>query len=206
GFCVKCRTIEEDKVFINVCHTSAIPEPPDISDEKLIEILESEDPQNFRIPMSIGYLHIEADKSGNPCSVYDIAVNSTFYVKLKTNEVFKHFFMSLCLEALENKFSLKFDMQSQKTYVILKNRTVLGTLQIHRLQQRPIKKTPTPLIVEISSNNDTSVNLNVKDNQEKNLGDGLLQIVKHPPHSPKFLIATIKSDVVSSVYLFLCLI
>ena len=39
-----------------------VPPPKDLSDNELIQLLESDDPTGFRIPMSIGEPHAELDK------------------------------------------------------------------------------------------------------------------------------------------------
>ena len=39
-----------------------VPEPKDLTDDELLQVLDSEDPTQFRIPMSIGEPHAEIDK------------------------------------------------------------------------------------------------------------------------------------------------
>jgi hypothetical protein len=59
---VKTRSEDGSKVFINICHTSDLPAPKDIDQETLANMWSSEDQPSFRIPMSIGEGHEEADK------------------------------------------------------------------------------------------------------------------------------------------------
>ena len=47
---------------MNVCTSERIPPPEDITDDELISILNSEEPSNFKVPMSIGHGHEEKDK------------------------------------------------------------------------------------------------------------------------------------------------
>ncbi|XP_072128035.1 PIH1 domain-containing protein 1 isoform X3 [Mobula birostris] len=61
GFCVKTKTRSSEKIFINVCKSEEIPPPPDLSEEDLVTLLESEDPSGYRIPMSLGEPHAEVD-------------------------------------------------------------------------------------------------------------------------------------------------
>lgn len=64
GMCVK--TLSEpskQKVFINICQSNAVPLPPEISREELVQLLQSEDPSGYRVPMSIGEPHTEIDNS-----------------------------------------------------------------------------------------------------------------------------------------------
>lgn len=61
GICVKAKTEDGEKVFLNICTSDKLPAPEDISDAKLFEILSEENPQ-FVIPMSIGTERLECDK------------------------------------------------------------------------------------------------------------------------------------------------
>lgn len=80
GFCVKTFTKPDNrKLFVNVCLTEAIPCPKDISSEELMRILNSDDPSSYRVPMSLGEGRTEPDKSGEPATVYDIAINPEFF-------------------------------------------------------------------------------------------------------------------------------
>lgn len=49
-------------MFINLCHHADIPSPEDITEEELIEVLNSPDPDKYCIPLSIGTEHEEVDK------------------------------------------------------------------------------------------------------------------------------------------------
>ena len=54
--------ITSQKIFVNICHTNIIPAPVDVTDSELTSILQSDEPSNFRIPMSLGEGHEEVDK------------------------------------------------------------------------------------------------------------------------------------------------
>ena len=47
---------------MNICHTTVIPAPVDVTESELTCILESDEPSTFRIPMSLGEGHEEVDK------------------------------------------------------------------------------------------------------------------------------------------------
>ncbi|XP_019700301.1 PIH1 domain-containing protein 1 isoform X4 [Harpegnathos saltator] len=100
GICVKTKTTSGEKVFLNICTSDKIPAPIDIPDEKLLQLLDNDEPA-YSIPMSIGTERMETDKSN---------------------------------------------------YVILKNRTVMGKLQQHKILCREPKKPESykPLIEEMS--------------------------------------------------------
>ncbi|XP_041988372.1 PIH1 domain-containing protein 1-like [Aricia agestis] len=150
GFCVKTFTKPEGKkVFVNVCLTEAIPCPRDISNEELMQILNSEDPSSYRVPMSIGEGRTEADKSGAPASVYDVAINPDFFSKIEKDDLFQTFFLTVVFEGLQDKYQFEIDMQK---FTILKHRKSMGTLQTHRVQIRDVKQyteATKPLIEEI---------------------------------------------------------
>lgn len=61
GICIKTRTDDGEKVFLNICTSDKIPPPDDISDAKLFEIL-SQESSEFVVLMSIGCERFETDK------------------------------------------------------------------------------------------------------------------------------------------------
>lgn len=64
GMCVK--TFSEpakEKVFINICRSNLVPPPPELSKDELVQLLQSEDPSGYRVPMSLGEPHTEVDNS-----------------------------------------------------------------------------------------------------------------------------------------------
>lgn len=208
GFCVKTKTSIGDKVFLNICHTDEVPPPEDISNEQLLEILSSDEPSSYRLPISIGDLHMESDKMGQPVSVYDIAVNSTFYNKVETNKLFHSFFMSVVLEGVQDKYNLELDMGN---YIILKNRKSIGSLQYHRIQQRGVKQKQAQkkLIEELDSSAKTAKLLHTvatsKTPSDATDATPKFRIVRDPPEGdPEFLVVQIYvKDVTSGKNLLL---
>lgn len=91
-----------------------VPEPRDITEDELLQLLDSDDPFSFRVPMSLGEPHAEMDKSGNGCIVYDIVVSPKFLEKMKTSEMFKAFFLSVSMEGIEDKFKTTVDRSKLK--------------------------------------------------------------------------------------------
>ncbi|XP_053612317.1 PIH1 domain-containing protein 1-like [Plodia interpunctella] len=159
GMCVKTFTKPDNKkLFVNICLTDAIPCPRDITNNELMQILSSEDPSSYRVPMSIGEGRSEEDKSGAPATVYDVAINPEFFKKVEKDDLFQTFFLTVVFEGLQDKYQFELDMQK---YTILKNRKSIGTLQSHRIQIRDIKnveeKTRPPLIEEIQSTNESNL-------------------------------------------------
>ncbi|XP_059049645.1 PIH1 domain-containing protein 1-like [Achroia grisella] len=151
GFCVKTYTKPDNKkVFVNICLTEAIPCPRDITNNELMQILNSDDPSSYRVPMSLGEGRTEQDKSGVPATVYDVAINPDFFKKIEKDDLFQTFFLTVVFEGLQDKYQFEIDITK---YTILKHRKSIGTLQSHRIQIRDIQtceeKTKSPLIEEI---------------------------------------------------------
>ncbi|XP_011864344.1 PREDICTED: PIH1 domain-containing protein 1-like [Vollenhovia emeryi] len=147
GICVKTKTVNKEKIFINVCTSDKIPPPDDISDTKLFELLNDEVPA-YAIPMSIGFERMEADKSGTPSATYDVMMNSAYLQKCQEKKHFMAFTILVILSGVADKFNKDIDTEN---YIILKNRTVMGKLQQHRIENRELKKPQRPkmLIEEI---------------------------------------------------------
>lgn len=140
GFCVKTKKENGEKIFINICQADNVPQPKDITEEDLLELLESEDPFGFRVPMSIGEPHAEIDKSGHGCTAYDVVIHPDFFEKMKDSDVFRTFFMSVTLEGLEEKYSITLS----RDLVVLKNRKSVG-----KLQEQNVRTQSKPVIMEM---------------------------------------------------------
>ncbi|XP_067009708.2 PIH1 domain-containing protein 1 [Anabrus simplex] len=154
GMCIKTRTTEGDKVFVNICQTEDIPSPELLDDEALLRLWSSDEAGDYRIPMSIGDGHQEPDKAGNPAMAYDVAISSEFFKKVETNRLYLKFLIAIVLEAVQDKFKLELDIED---YTILKNRKAMGKLQMHRIRQRnPEEQSKKPLIEELSSSSSAS--------------------------------------------------
>ncbi|KAM3959605.1 PIH1 domain-containing protein 1-like [Aphomia sociella] len=180
GFCVKTFTKPDNKkVFVNICVTEAIPCPRDVSNNELMQILSSNDPSSYRVPMSIGEGRTQPDKSGAPATVYDVAINPKFFKKIESDDLFQTFFLTVVFEGLQDKYQFEIDVTK---YTILKNRKSIGVLQSHRIQIRDIEtggeKTKPPLIEEIQEKpritNNTEVN-------QKNTQEIFYRLRREPP-------------------------
>ncbi|XP_025828984.1 PIH1 domain-containing protein 1 [Agrilus planipennis] len=160
GFCIKSRELGTDtKLFINICQTDALPAPIDISEAELNEILTTDDPSQFRVPMSIGNVRTETDKKGNTAKAVDVAINSTFFNKVEQSSLFKDFLTAVAFEGVKNKYNIA----TTDERVILRNRKAFGTLQVHRIQQRDIEE-------KINNNKEKSIfNSITKTNNTKDI-------------------------------------
>ncbi|EDO43254.1 predicted protein, partial [Nematostella vectensis] len=148
GFVFKSKVTADagvKKVFVNICTSEHIPKAKDISEQELAEILDSEDPMRYRVPLSLGEPHAEMDKSGNGCTVYDIVINPTFLKKVQENTFFKNFFLTVVFQGLEEKYGLDLD----RSWSILKNKKYMGKPQMHY-----VRKKSKPVIMDLTNSAD----------------------------------------------------
>lgn len=136
--CIKAyRVTNNEKIFINICTSDGIPAPEDISADQLTEILSSETPSNYKIPMSITELRLIPDKSGKDAIACDVAVHSNFFRKIEALRVFREFLITIVFEALDTKYNVQVN---RDTWIVLKNRKCMGSLVKHRVQNRDVQK------------------------------------------------------------------
>uniref|UniRef100_A0A1A7YL95 PIH1 domain-containing protein 1 n=1 Tax=Iconisemion striatum TaxID=60296 RepID=A0A1A7YL95_9TELE len=137
GMCVKTFSeADKEKIFINICHSNSVPPPPELTREELTELLQSEDPSGYRVPMSLGEPHAEVGNNSQGCTAYDVVVNQDFFHKCQKDPLFLQFLILVSAEGLENKYSLELS----RDWKVLKNRKFLGSVseQNIRTKSRPV--------------------------------------------------------------------
>ncbi|CAF0810607.1 unnamed protein product [Adineta steineri] len=120
GCCLKTKRIDaetNEKVFINVCTSTQINAPREITEEELIEIVKSEDPGRYRVPISLGEPVADLDKHGQACIIFTIIIHPDFYRRAETSETFRNFLLTLIYEGLENKYP-QFKLDTGKSTII----------------------------------------------------------------------------------------
>ncbi|XP_072348394.1 PIH1 domain-containing protein 1-like [Scyliorhinus torazame] len=192
GFCVKTKMKNGEKVFINVCKADQIPPPPDLSEEGLVTLLESDDPSEYRIPMSLGEPHAEIDNSSNGCTAYDIVINSKFYNKIQNNKLFMEFFVTIGFEGLENKYNLELSRE----WRMLKNRKFLGSIT-----EQNIRTKSKPVIQELESSTsspETGSNPLISEVESTCVEPEYTIVAEPADEHPSFLVAEISLPKVDS--------
>nr|XP_039250571.1 PIH1 domain-containing protein 1-like isoform X2 [Styela clava] len=137
GCCIKTKDMKTStKVFINVCTSSNVPAPQDITESRLKELIYLLDDENavvdYRVPMSIGEPHAELDKKNTGCTAYDIIINPAYLQKIRDNEIFLGFFMSVVIEGIFNKYEVELD----RKWILLKRKKVVGSLQEQYMRKK----------------------------------------------------------------------
>jgi len=137
GICVKTRTQTGGKFFINLCKLAEIPAPPPIEERELAQMIEAEDYTNlWRVPMSLGQPRKEKDKSGQDCSVAEVAINSSWFDKMLASEIFTSFVITVAMEGLGDKYEEEARLD-RDGWTVLKNKKFHGdSCPAHRIQQR----------------------------------------------------------------------
>ncbi|XP_054615404.1 PIH1 domain-containing protein 1 [Dunckerocampus dactyliophorus] len=182
GICVKTTSeTGKQKVFVNICQSNSVPPPPELSREELVELLQSEDPSGYRVPMSLGEPHTEVDNNSQGCTAYDVVINQEFFQKCQKEALFQQFVIMVSLEGLENKYNLTLSRE----WKVLKNRKFLGSVN-----EQNIRTKSRPVIQELQPQESSS---SIAKRPEFTL------FVEPPAGVPEYLIAEIKlPGVVSS--------
>ena len=138
GICLKTfKAATKEKFFINICHTSEIPAPKDITESELHKLIEQQNATNFKVPLSVTKPRTGKDKSGSEVEISDVAVNSEFFAKkVKSRGLFYHFLITLVFESLEQKYQTELDTTN---FIELKNRACMGQLVEHQIYNRDVK-------------------------------------------------------------------
>ncbi|CAF3595300.1 unnamed protein product [Rotaria sp. Silwood1] len=124
GFCLKTKRLDDEKtnekIFINVCISSQINPPREITEEELIEIVKSEDPGRYRVPISLGEPIADLDKNGQACTIFTVIIHPDFFRRAHSSQTFMNFLLTLIYEGLENKYP-QFKLDTGKLYMISLN-------------------------------------------------------------------------------------
>ncbi|XP_042361697.1 PIH1 domain-containing protein 1 [Plectropomus leopardus] len=177
GMCVKTLSEpDKQKVFVNICQSNSVPLPPELSREELLELLQSEDPSGYRVPMSLGEPHTEVDNNSQACTAYDVVINQEFFQKCARckDPLFQQFVILVSLEGLENKYSLELS----RDWKVLKNRKFLGSVS-----EQNIRTKSRPVIQELQPQECSAVTAKRPE---------FTLLVEPPAGAPEYLIAEIK--------------
>ena len=186
GRCIKTRNAKtKEKVFINICISSTVPAPANISEMELLKMLdELEDPNqivDYRVPMSVGAAHAELDNRGKGCTAYDIIISPSFLHTILNSKTFLGFFMSIVFEAI----STKYEVELERNWIMLKAKKFLGKVDEQNVRTKK-------LIQEVSSNDGLASSVTTKAERPE------FDIIAEPENNPEFLIAEIQLPNVAS--------
>ena len=129
--CVKVQDETGQKIFLNLCGSDKI-DPP-----KEQHILEMNNQEGIRIPLSLSEKHEDFDVHGTACEVYDIIMNPTTLQKTENQPMIMGFILSLIANRLKERFKKVIIIDK---YVRLKNLKYKGkTVRSQRIRARKVK-------------------------------------------------------------------
>ncbi|XP_043220139.1 PIH1 domain-containing protein 1-like [Amphibalanus amphitrite] len=141
--CCKTRDAAGGKVFVNICTNTEIPAPRQLSEQQLRELLQDEaQAAEFRVPLSLSEAHKELDKSGGPCVAYDVVIHPRFYAQVDSSLLFKTFFITVMIEAIEGKFGIELD---KNQWVTMRNKLYMGKMPKHFVRRGDL-----PMVQEVA--------------------------------------------------------
>ena len=151
--CVKVQDETGQKIFLNLCGSDKI-EPP-----KEQHILEMNNQEGIRIPLSLSEKYEDFDVHGTACEVYDIIMNPSTLQKTENQPLVMGFILNLIASRLKERFKKVILIDK---YVRLKNLKYKGkTVRSQRIRARKVK------IDEIIDNSNEK-----EKNLKKNQGEG----------------------------------
>ena len=151
--CVKVQDETGQKIFLNLCGSDKI-DPP-----KEQHILEMNNQEGIRIPLSLSEKYEDFDVHGTACEVYDIIMNPSTLQKTENQPLVMGFILNLIASRLKERFKKVILIDK---YVRLKNLKYKGkTVRSQRIRARKVK------IDEIIDNSNEK-----EKNLKKNQGEG----------------------------------
>ena len=151
--CVKVQDETGQKIFLNLCGSDKV-DPP-----KEQHILEMNNQEGIRIPLSLSEKYEDFDVHGTACEVYDIIMNPSTLQKTENQPLVMGFILNLIASRLKERFKKVILIDK---YVRLKNLKYKGkTVRSQRIRARKVK------IDEIIDNSNEK-----EKNFKKNQGEG----------------------------------
>jgi len=131
--CIKTWDINEQKVFFNLCTSTAI-DPP--------ELVMRDGEEQTRLPLSLGAPFEDVDRKGEPCVVYDAVFNPE---TLKDADVaFTQFLVELVMMRVEEKYPDRPQINTKRAWKKLRQVEWKG----RELQEQNIRDEPTVRVVD----------------------------------------------------------
>lgn len=173
GFVLKTRVIEAQsplkhspgtKVFINVCHDSQAPRPPQDFDPAVVYplIILNE----WEIPLIVSEEKATADKKGIPSFVYDCCVNSLCFQWCQVNSDLRQILNEWCLEAVELMYEMTLDRDYSVPKMLSKGELSSTTVPAAEMEGGFQKK-----LQQLKQNDTLGLIEELKPETERNEGD-----------------------------------
>jgi hypothetical protein len=207
-YCLKLKSSDDKKIFVNVCEHEKLPAPKDQTDEQLFmmmqNILSDADDStmmDYRVPMSIGEPHVETDKTGALVNCYDVVLNPRFVRKTAAAGSNAHF--TFLLHMIYQGLGSKYQIEFRDTWVKLQNKKYFGESVVNtfiadrsskpRIETLKSDVAAKPVIKTVSET--SHINKFEKSAPfEKNDQSCSYKITKTGPESAEIIINNVKND------------
>ena len=188
--CVKVQDETGQKIFLNLCGSDKI-DPP-----KEQHILEMNNQEGIRIPLSLSEKHEDFDVHGTACEVYDIIMNPTTLKKTENQPMIMGFILSLIANILKERFKKVIIIDK---YVRLKNLKYKGkTVRSQRIRARKVK-----IDEIINDSNEKDQKLKEKNeenmNTNANIANEINKEINEKGKTPNWNFIIIKTDKTSDI-------
>ncbi len=189
--CVKVQDDTGQKIFLNLCGSDKI-DPP-----KEQHILEMNNQEGIRIPLSLSEKHEDFDVHGTACEVYDIIMNPTTLKKTENQPMIMGFILSLIANRLKERFKKVIIIDK---YVRLKNLKYKGkTVRSQRIRARKVK-----IDEIINDSNEKDKKLKEKNEEENmntnaNIANEINKEINEKGKTPNWNFIIIKTDKTSDI-------
>ena len=189
--CVKVQDETGQKIFLNLCGSDKI-DPP-----KEQHILEMNNQEGIRIPLSLSEKHEDFDVHGTACEVYDIIMNPTTLKKTENQPMIMGFILSLIANRLKERFKKVIIIDK---YVRLKNLKYKGkTVRSQRIRARKVK-----IDEIINDSNEKDKKLKEKNEEENmntnaNIANEINKEINEKGKTPNWNFIIIKTDKTSDI-------
>ena len=188
--CVKVQDETGQKIFLNLCGSDKI-DPP-----KEQHILEMNNQEGIRIPLSLSEKHEDFDVHGTACEVYDIIMNPTTLKKTENQPMIMGFILSLIANRLKERFKKVIIIDK---YVRLKNLKYKGkTVRSQRIRARKVK-----IDEIINDSNEKDQKLKEKNeenmNTNANIANEINKEINEKGKTPNWNFIIIKTDKTSDI-------
>jgi len=131
GFVVKTRDNNSGmKVFLNITSNENIEAP------HMQSLVEMNNEEGVRVPLSVGTPVEDFDKKNEPCVTYDLVANPETVAECQKTPAFRESVVNLCIAAVGQKYKIELDQRYKLPKMTYKGNTV----QLQRIRKKESSK------------------------------------------------------------------
>lgn len=183
--CIKVTDDAGQKIFLNFCSSDQVEQP------KEQHILEMNNQEGIRIPLSLSEKYEDFDVHGAACEVYDIIMNPNTLQKTEGQPMIMGFILNLVASRLKERFK---KIIITDKFVRLKNLKYKGkTVRSQRIRARKVK------IDEVINDKNEKKNNEFVDNAPTNIANEINKEVNEKGKTPNWNFIIIKAKETSGI-------